>query len=441
MRADRFILFTAAATFIGCVPSTDTLDEPACTADLECPTGQMCVDGACAGPERGPVIHDRPEAHYDRPDPIGCLEARPSRLDFRRTRVGRQEMQPLSLVNCGDIPVQLGSLEFGDAAFSTTGDVDGFLSPGTTRTVDVRFSPQVGGRIASALSIESSAPALSVPLTAEGEDRNCPEVVVEARTSSSKEWKSGVETTPLNSVAFRARTLTDEPVHVEWSLARRPTGSTARLLQAPRSEEPGLFMDLAGDYAVQVMAMNEEGTCGRSDVLELHATPDEEIHIELVWDTPLDDDQTDDDGADLDLHFLHPDGHWNKAPHDIFWDNPTADWGADGVDDDPSLDMDDTDGAGPENVTLSGAEHGLTYAIGVYYYDTNGFGSSDATVRLFLDGYQAFESSRKLPQRGAFWSAATIDWPSRGVFAVDEVTHGFPNPSPKARTTPAPVNR
>ena len=40
----------------------------------------------------------------------------------------------------------------------------------------------------------------------------------------------------------------------------------------------------------------------------INSNPDEDIHLQLVWDTPGDADQTDLDGSDVDLHFCTPVG-------------------------------------------------------------------------------------------------------------------------------------
>ena len=132
-------------------------------------------------------------------------------------------------------------------------------------------------------------------------------------------------------------------------------------------------------------------------------------------------------GADLDLHFLHPNGNWNTLPFDVFWSNPEAEWGAPGPSDNPSLDIDDTDGAGPENINMRDPESGVTYAVGVYYYDDTGFGPSYATVRMYIRGTQRFEwRDMYLPKGQSFWYVATIAWPSTDIFAVNQVQDGFP---------------
>ncbi|MFB6371518.1 MAG: hypothetical protein ABEN55_00035, partial [Bradymonadaceae bacterium] len=134
-------------------------------------------------------------------------------------------------------------------------------------------------------------------------------------------------------------------------------------------------------------------------------------------------------GADLDVHYLNPKGQWNEAPYDIFWHNKTGDWGRENYkQDDPTLDIDDTDGAGPENVNHNEPKNSQTYSVGVYYYDDNGFGPSYATVRLYVDGKLAKEYKNKyMSGTFDFWKVGLIEWPSKNIYKRDEKFEGFPN--------------
>ena len=163
------------------------------------------------------------------------------------------------------------------------------------------------------------------------------------------------------------------------------------------------------------------------------------------WDTPGDDDQTDASGSDVDLHFLHPRGNdWFRAgggDYDCYFANPTPDWGlANRNEDNPSLDIDDTNGAGPENINLSNPENtqniGSPYRVGVHYYraETASFGSnstygaSDVTIRIYLGGQLAYESVRQLTETNDFWEVAGVVWTAaeRRVVEINQVSTRFP---------------
>ena len=54
-------------------------------------------------------------------------------------------------------------------------------------------------------------------------------------------------------------------------------------------------------------------------------------------------DESDNDGSDVDLHFLHPlAAAYADDPYDCFWDNHTPDWGSFDEANDPRLERDDT---------------------------------------------------------------------------------------------------
>jgi|GEM_PF-2567724 len=147
------------------------------------------------------------------------------------------------------------------------------------------------------------------------------------------------------------------------------------------------------------------------------------LRIVLVWDTPGDADQTDEGpaaGADLDLHLAHPDAAafdidgdgqpdpWFDNPLDCYWYNRAPDWAPAGTGgEDPTVDIDDVDGAGPESISLRTPVPGLTYAIGVHYWDDHGFGPSTATVRAYRGNQLVFETSQLLQASDLWWVG---DW-------------------------------
>ena len=50
------------------------------------------------------------------------------------------------------------------------------------------------------------------------------------------------------------------------------------------------------------------------------------------------------------------------------------------------------------------------YLVGVHYYGDNNYGSSQATIRLFLNGALANTYTRSLERTGNFWEVAGIIW-------------------------------
>ena len=176
---------------------------------------------------------------------------------------------------------------------------------------------------------------------------------------------------------------------------------------------------------------NDEPSCIDAEV-EVVAVPSDAIHVELVWHTPDDTDQTDEGvgaGADLDLHLLHPfatgpdldeDGQpegWFDVPFDAYFANPHPDWGSKDpvVDDNPSVDRDDSDGAGPEIITIAEPEDGVVYRVGVHYWGDHDFGPSLATVRVYIMGQLVFQESGVGMVEEDLWEVGSVAWPSGKV--------------------------
>jgi flagellar hook assembly protein FlgD len=108
------------------------------------------------------------------------------------------------------------------------------------------------------------------------------------------------------------------------------------------------------------------------------------MRIRLTWNS---------DETDFDLHLLKPGGEfWGEG--DCYFGNDWPDWDGDGEyydpndpansdENDPYLDIDDTDGYGPEHITIYSPPPG-TYRVIVHYYDDYPYGPSDATVKVTL---------------------------------------------------------
>jgi hypothetical protein len=286
---------------------------------------------------------------------------------------------------------------------------------------------------------EAKSP-LTIPVTARGSTNACPIAVAKAReVGTANVWRDNIETIPLATIQLSGEDSTDPDApndpnaisRYEWAIVERPGDSTTAFIPNATEPDPQLFLDLAGTYVIELRVFDRQGTpsCSASRV-PIIATPNEDIHIQLVWDTPGDPDQTDSGtgkGADLDLHFLHPRGNWNAEPWDCYWLNPTENWASTESRDDPSLDIDDTDGSGPENINLNNPEN-VGYRVGAYYFSDHNFGPSYATIRIYLAQVLVFEYRDKYLERtGKFWDAATIEWgPNPRVGQVDQIYDGFP---------------
>jgi len=151
------------------------------------------------------------------------------------------------------------------------------------------------------------------------------------------------------------------------------------------------------------------------------------MRIELLWDTPGDPDQTDEVGSDLDLHFRHPSATgWFDEHFDCNWANWNPDWGVvEDPSDDPRMDLDDTDGAGPESISFEGLEQGLMYRVGVHYWDDHDFGLSIPTLRVFWnDALLAELTGESLNGDDFFWEVLDVELVngSLEISVIDSIT-------------------
>lgn len=311
--------------------------------------------------------------------------------------------------------------------------------------VEVSFSPTEEAERSATLVLITDDPVLSddgtpgaleIPITGRGASSACPVACV---------VESEINAEPLDVITLDGGCSTSaagELVGYRWSVVARPPGSTAqpveRFFDAAHPADGGLpddesnaqalfFVDLAGEYVIELRVEDRLGVgapseaCAQPDaVIHINAYPNTDVHIQLVWDTQGDADQTDDEGTDVDLHLLHPSGNnWHVGPLDCFYANADPDWGVAGEDNNCTLDIDDVNGAGPENINIRAPEDtsalGNPYKIGVHYYKASPMIGQDqleslATVRVYLNGVFAEEWTHMLTHRDDFWEVAGIIW-------------------------------
>jgi len=220
-------------------------------------------------------------------------------------------------------------------------------------------------------------------------------------------------------------------VTFHWYLTEAPPSSQARfdddtcaeaiwaLETCSRYPHPRLFVDLAGTYELCLEVCEVGGRCtsepgcSGDTCVRFDAVPRDAIHIEVVWDHPE---------TDLDLHYVrqgafYGDRETQNPGGDCHYFNPHPDYCKPGDDaDDPSLDIDDVRGYGPEMVGHNDPCDGR-YRIWVSYHEDKGEGSTVATVRVRLKGMLVSETSFDLPERNCHWLVGEVVWEGdSGVF-------------------------
>ena len=274
---------------------------------------------------------------------------------------------------------------------------------------------------------------LDIEITGLGSNNACPNAVATCVVRGSGGLPSDeLLVVPLDTLDCSGAASSDPDggtiISYQWTVLSQPDGSTTTFDSA-NAVNSSFFVDIAGPYELQLDLVDDAGASACTPVtINVLATYDEDISAQLVWTTPGDPDETDEglaSGTDVDLHFLNVSkGCWSRAPWDCHWRNKTPDWGVTGnAGDDPSLDIDDVNGAGPENINLDNPE-AATYRIGVNYYDDHGFGPSTVTIRIFIFGSIVLERTKELPSSNVFWVVADVTWPAGTITFIDQI---YPN--------------
>jgi hypothetical protein len=392
----------------------------------------------------------------------------PVAIEFGPRVVGRQSALQLQLLSRGTEPLSISGIAF-DAGSSpdfavdtTTVTVNGepisaanplVIPPNDFRTLAVYFTPdvindvdEVTGQpvkdIGTLVILNNSfEDTVAIPVDGYGVLQDCPVGVIVI-----EEGEEVIPQTNLHLQGDQSYAMVGQIYKWEWRVDQ-PVGSQSVFVPSPTFPNPTFEANVAGTYTFYLDVWDEEDTKScEPATYEVVVIPDEAIHIELLWTTPGDPDETDTGpfaGSDVDLHFIHPnapsdprapdlDGDglpdpYMDQPFDCYWFNPHPDWGAFGnaFDDDPSLDRDDTDGAGPENINLNVPENGKRYQVAVHYWNDHAYGASFVTVRIYVYQILVFQLQDVRLINYDMWCVGFIDWPSGQVSLCEAPGGGY----------------
>ena len=361
-----------------------------------------------------------------------CMKIAPTIVEFASVTVDMSRTIPVKITSCSNVPLVVSEVIPASANSTITAvlkDPGKELRKDEYTTVDVTFSPKSeGGAIAyfTVLNNDPMQPNATLTAIGTGSTNQCPKAVAQARLSSSSNWAKSLDLAPLDTVILDGSLSSDKEsktLTYQWEIVNAPKDSTAKL--ATDGDKASFFLDLAGSYEFCLEVTDTEGapSCNR-DCVTVTATPRKTIHVQLVWNTPGDKTPGDSDGTDVDLHVMSFPGKWGdvgdstkKNGTDVFFENPKPIWtaGENGtvlpISEEPTLDIDDKDGEGPENINLDKPNPCRWYAIGVHYFDERAFGPSWATVRVYVNGKMIFEKPKiQLPTDKFFKHVAWMFW-------------------------------
>ncbi len=345
------------------------------------------------------------------------IHVEPAPVDFGAVGLGVVVREDIRVANLGVRDLVIDGVELSDdsgAAFVlvTTAPAGHVLRPGDELFLKAAFSPPELGDFIGALRIRSNDPsARTVELVMRGSGHDTPVAMLDALDPTDA--LEPLDTVRLDGSASYSPTPGVSIEHYEWRLAVRPQGSTAVLRSEASSgveldlasARADLLLDLAGRYEVLLYVVDTRGVRSAAPaLLRLRAVPDEDLHVQLVWDHPT---------ADLDLHFVRGRSGLFDHLYDVYFSNRFPDWYAEDPDANPRLDVDDQGGFGPENVNVVRPRAEI-YTVFVHYWDsrTTGDPTVTASLRLFVRGQLAGEFTHSFSAEERMWSAVELDWPA-----------------------------
>ena len=354
-------------------------------------------------------------------DPIPDIHSKPLQVEFDDVEVGDSSIvQEVRVTNLGPGLLEIGNVGLADPThFSLeVGDVpNAQLEQGDSAIMSVQFVPTAEGQHSTEVLIDSNDPdedpfAVLLIGTANGTPiGKGPQAVCGADYDSAPfetEYYDGTDSFDPDGL-----TLT-----YQWVLT--PPPGSAATLNSYTTAGPSILLDLAGDYTAELTVTNTNGQTDSCDQT-ITAIPNENFRIELYWGVP----------DDMDLHLLRPDSQGGGTPHDIFgggdcfYANMNPDWGVTGVgSDDPSLDLDDIPGTGPENINIvdpAMSPYDGWYEVFVHDYPSTEIyqPANDVTVNIYLNGGLAQTYNFQMSGEDSDYYVAKIHWPTGNIQACN----------------------
>ncbi|MEZ4239186.1 MAG: choice-of-anchor D domain-containing protein [Myxococcota bacterium] len=300
--------------------------------------------------------------------------------------VGSSDQLTFDIKNTGAADLVLGeiTIEQDGATFTPVYLPSGTLGPGAQQSVLVAYSPDDEVGELGTVHIPSNDPdtpdaVVQLVGNGGGPEYQPPEAIIACPAEVPLTGPQYVHLDGSQSNDPAGFDLT-----YQW-LAIRPPGSDQSIpLDPDDTEAVDLYVDVAGTWFASLTVTNELGAVSEPAICTFEAIPEDDIHVELTWNTP---------SADMDLHLVQNGFELFTKPEDCYWCNKTPDWGVSGdLDDDPRLDIDDLAGYGPENINVFAPVDGA-YNVAVHYWQSHGDGTVVATINVWVEGVNVYSTS------------------------------------------------
>lgn len=340
---------------------------------------------------------------------IPLLQFDPPVLDLGYASVGDTLTGTIDIVNAGGDVLDVSLVAVLGEGFTAEPVPALSLAPGDRHAVEVSFTPLLESNYAGEIWADSNTPAGSTKADITATSIEKPVAICSATPQEPYAL--------YDTVTFIGSDSYDpsggDIVGWEWALISKAEGSSVAMPSGTGSDRTGLVPDIVGDYVAELVVTNDSGESSDPCYTTVEAVPSQDLWVEMYWDVPQD---------DMDLHLLGPGGSLLSAD-DCYYANCVGrglEWGEAGVEDNPSLDIDDIPGTGPENINIQEPED-ATYTVVVHdYYGSTPdyYGPNSVTVNIYLSGELAWTGVKAISDENQYVNFALIDIPSQSVTSL-----------------------
>lgn len=336
----------------------------------------------------------------------------PDAVNFGAVSVGETAEEVVTLQNVGDADLVVTTVGTSDPVFgyALADSLPFTIAPGDSRTVSVQFTPDGDGVRSGELQVGSNDPNGVETAILNGSSGSQPVAVCDVTPRTVEAIHESADWIGNSSYDPGGYAITG----YEWRLISKPPGSSATMPGGTGANRRGFTPDVVGTYEGQLIVTNSIGERSEPCFATLEAEPFGGLWIEMFWVHS---------GDDMDLHLVNPGGSAEgrlTTGDDCYYANCVGglSWGSGGASDDPSLDLDDIPGTGPENINVLSPAAG-TYTVFVHDYPGSVYsGRNDVTVNIYVGGVLQWTDTRNVDSEGYYEPFAEIDWPTGTVSSL-----------------------
>ncbi|MBM4281337.1 MAG: choice-of-anchor D domain-containing protein [Deltaproteobacteria bacterium] len=348
------------------------------------------------------------------------------RCDFGAVGVGATAFCDLTVNNLGACELIVDDIGFAPGTPSVFGPQSNFVVPtaipgGTgvslrlyARPVDTDIATgtlYIGAQDSGDPRAAPCAPGnggtcATIPLSVQGADvPTCVARVSRINGTPNSNPAPAVE--PLDDVEFSAdqSVASREGGRIQqwaWEILDKPFESSVRLTSPSSQETRVQFssatgnvsgVDVAGTFTLGLVVTDDLGGRSTQCSVTVNSVPRSGLHVQLTWDVAVN---------DIDLHLARNGTNWCTGD-DCYFGGRNRNWG--GGDANPSLDIDDLSGFGPENIRIERpADGNYTVGVGMYSHSAD----STVTAKIFIGGQLEYEGFHLMTE-GDTWLPARVE--------------------------------